>query len=119
MLTPEQADRVLSAYPDDPSQGCPFKTGSNRYEEHGYQWKRGAAIVGDWLMQAGRRHVAQQYSDKGQKVFSFHFEQEPWKGVEWGVAEVHPVGVPHFTDVSELVPDPNLKIGFHADLIYR
>jgi len=110
MLTPEQADRVLDAYPDDPSQGCPFKTGSIRYEEHGVQYKRGAAIIGDWLMQAGRRHVAEQYANAGKKVYSYHFEQEPWQGVEFGVVEEYPVGVAHFTDVAYIFNIPNPEI---------
>ncbi|KAF2808128.1 alpha/beta-hydrolase [Mytilinidion resinicola] len=117
LLPPELADRLLSAYPDSPSDGCPFKTGPERFEEHGYQYKRGAAMIGDWLMQAGRRHVAQQFADVGKKVYSYHFEQEPVHGVEFGVVEEHPVGVAHFTDVAYIfnIPDPELVNHFGVD----
>ncbi|KAF2493637.1 alpha/beta-hydrolase [Lophium mytilinum] len=117
LLPPELADRLLEAYPDTPSDGCPFKTGPERFEEHGYQYKRGAAMIGDWLMQAGRRHVAQQYADVGKKVYSFHFEQEPVHGVEHGVVEEYPVGVAHFTDVAYVfnIPDPELVNHFGVD----
>jgi hypothetical protein len=100
MFSPSNAERALAAYPDDPTQGCPFKTGTERYEEHGVQYKRGAAMIGDWLMQAGRRDLAQRYAGAGRSVFSYHFEQEPVHGKEFGVVEEYPVGVAHFTDVS-------------------
>src|SRR5882757_2777938 len=55
-------DTLLKLYVDDPSQGCPFGTGSERFASQGYQYKRGAAIAGDWAIHAGRRHTTEQHS---------------------------------------------------------
>ena len=96
------ANRVLNIYPDNPTLGCPFKIGSTRFEELRYQFKRGALTIGDWLMQAGRQHLAQLYSTAHQNVYSFHFEQPQWDGIIKGVCEESPVGVAHFTEVSKL-----------------
>ncbi|KAI9735357.1 MAG: hypothetical protein M1818_006552 [Claussenomyces sp. TS43310] len=110
LITSEEADRLLTFYPDEPALGCPYNTGSERSAELGYQFKRGAALVSDWIMQVGRRQTAQLYSESGQRVYSYIFNQVPWDGIETGVVEDEPVGVPHFTEVAYIfsIPDETL-----------
>ncbi|CAH0028435.1 unnamed protein product [Clonostachys rhizophaga] len=43
-LDPGTVDKLSELYPDDPGQGCPFSTGEMRFEQHGLQYKGGAAI---------------------------------------------------------------------------
>lgn len=47
--------KIMQLYPDDPTKGCPFDTGLERFATQGYMYKRGAAIVGDEIIHAGRR----------------------------------------------------------------
>jgi hypothetical protein len=103
MLSESQADEALSIYPDDPTIGCPYHTGYKYSNDAalGYQYKRGASMASDWIMQAGRRYTAQMYADAGLPTFSYMFNQTPYSGVEPGVVEKEPVGVPHFHDVSQ------------------
>jgi hypothetical protein len=83
--------------------GCPYHTGYKYSNDAalGYQYKRGASMASDWIMQAGRRYTAQMYADAGLPTFSYMFNQTPYSGVEPGVVEKEPVGVPHFHDVSQ------------------
>ena len=73
---------------------------STRVAHLGYQYKRGAAILGNWLIQAARREMAQLYSRYDQEVYSYRFDQAPWDGVEEGLVEEKPVGSTHFAEVS-------------------
>ena len=101
MLSSTNADRLLKLYPEDPTAGCPYNTGTKYSDAQlGYQYKRGASLVSDWIMQAGRRYSAQLYADAGMTVFSYLFNQPPFSGIELGVCEVEPVGVPHFHEAS-------------------
>ncbi|KAI0284362.1 extracellular triacylglycerol lipase precursor [Russula aff. rugulosa BPL654] len=54
-------DKVTSLYPDDPSAGSPFNTGNETFGT-GSGYKRGAAILGDMMFQAPRRHWSQTTS---------------------------------------------------------
>jgi len=103
MLSASQADEALSLYRDDPTIGCPYHTGYKYSNDAalGYQYKRGASMASDWIMQAGRRYTAQKYADAGLPTFSYMFNQTPYSGIEPGVVEKEPVGVPHFHDVSQ------------------
>ena len=96
-------DEIMGLYPDDPSQGCPFGTGSQRFEENGYQYKRGAAIVGDNIIHAGRRATTEYFSAQSERqrksLYSYRFDQTPWNGVEELIATVAPVYVTHYTEV--------------------
>jgi len=47
LLPAANSDRVLDISPDDPTLGCPFKTGSTRFEELGHQFMQ--ASRGIWL----------------------------------------------------------------------
>ena len=107
-LSEDQITRLLELYPDDPALGSPFNTGTQRYESQGHQYKRGAAIAGDLGVILGRRATAEQYAvwsdDDHQPVYSYRFDQRPWNGTLTSVATDEPVGVTHFTEVSEKCP---------------
>ena len=96
--------KIMDLYPDDPAQGCPFNTGEERFASQGYMYKRGAAIVGDEVIHAGRRQTAQYYSSlpphKKNPVYTYRFDQSPWNGVEILVATVAPVYSTHYSEVT-------------------
>lgn len=96
--------KVMQLYPDDPAQGCPFGTGSERFASQGYMFKRGAAIIGDEIFHAGRRFTTQFYSSRPhwqrKPVYSYRFDQTPWNDIELIMAEVAPVYATHFSEVS-------------------
>lgn len=96
---------LLDLYPDDPSQGCPYNTGNNRFEDQGWMYKRSAAISGDLNIHAGRRATAEYFSGrrgrglKRMPVYSYRFDQPPWDAVEELIATVAPVYSTHYTEV--------------------
>ncbi|CAI6091975.1 unnamed protein product [Clonostachys chloroleuca] len=96
-------DKLLELYPDDPSQGCPFGTGEMRFEQHGLQYKRGAAIVGDSVIHAGRRATTEYFASRPDRqrkpVFSYRFDERPWNGVLELIATETPVFSTHYADV--------------------
>ena len=55
-------DDILAAYPDDPTLGSPFDTGLNNSITPEY--KRVAAILGDYVFQAPRRLLLTERSGK-------------------------------------------------------
>ena len=96
--------KIMELYPDDPAQGCPFNTGEERFASQGYMYKRGAAIIGDEVIHAGRRYTTQYYSTLPARsrnpVYSYRFDQSPWNGVEVLVATVAPVYSTHYSEVN-------------------
>lgn len=99
---------LMRLYPDDPAQGCPFNTGSERFADQGYQYKRGAAIIGDEVVHAGRRFTTEYYSERPKNcrkpVYSYRFDQSPWNGVEILVATEAPVYATHYAEVCTSLP---------------
>jgi len=95
--------QLMELYPDDPAQGCPFNTGSERFAEQGYQYKRGAAIIGDEVIHAGRRFTTEYYAGLPKKtrkpVYSYRFDQPPWNGIEVLVATDAPVYSTHYAEI--------------------
>lgn len=59
---PATVREVMRLYPDDPSQGVPINTGSERFAEKGEQYKRIAAIMGDVFYHAPRQDDARHYA---------------------------------------------------------
>jgi len=53
----DELNKIMAAYPDDPSQGSPFGTGSENALTP--QYKRLASILGDIIFQAPRRFLLQ------------------------------------------------------------
>ncbi|WPG99116.1 lipase 4 [Acrodontium crateriforme] len=104
-------DEVLALYPDEPSQGCPFGTGCERFAHHGEMYKRGAAIAGDCFVHAGRRHLAQIASSRmhptNPAVFSYRFDQPPWNEIQPLIATEAPVYSTHYTELSYIFHNPN------------
>jgi carboxylesterase type B len=94
---------AMALYPDDPTLGCPFGTGSERFAQNGYMYKRGAAIIGDAVIHAGRRRTTQYYSRTSpwcrKPVYSYRFDQPPWNGIEELVATEAPVYSTHYAEV--------------------
>ncbi|KAI0127918.1 Alpha/Beta hydrolase protein [Xylariales sp. AK1849] len=94
---------LLELYSDDPAAGCPFGTGNERFADQGYQYKRGAAIVGDERFQAGRRATAEYYAslpaERRNAVYSYRFDQPPWNGIEQLIATTAPVYATHYSEV--------------------
>lgn len=72
LLDSQQIASIEELYPDDPSQGIP-----ESYEERppaypwGLQWKRVAAVAGDFQQHSGRRLLAKTYADAGLDVYSY------------------------------------------------
>ncbi|KAI1302478.1 alpha/beta-hydrolase [Xylaria venustula] len=70
---------IMDLYPDDPAQGIPLNTGSERFIAEGYQYKRVAAIVGDVFYHAPRLADARAYA-KGADTFIYRFNTRPLAG---------------------------------------
>lgn len=100
--------KIMELYPDDPAQGCPFDTGPERFASQGYMYKRGAAIIGDEFIHAGRRFTTEYFSNQPpnsrKPVYSYRFDQSPWNGIEFYIATVAPVYSTHYVEVSSLYP---------------
>lgn len=111
-LDNKTVSEAMALYPDDPSLGCPFGTGSERFAQLGYMYKRGAAIVGDEVIHAGRRLTIEFYSSRSSSyrkpVYSYRFDQSPWNGVEVLVATEAPVYATHYSEVRLSPPIPCL-----------
>lgn len=104
---------AMTLYPDDPTLGCPFGTGSERFAQNGYMYKRGAAIIGGShpRRDAGRRLTTQYYSSISpscrKPVYSYRFDQSPWNGIEELVATEAPVYSTHYAEVRLRLPHLN------------
>jgi carboxylesterase type B len=98
--------RILDLYPDDPALGCPFQTGGETFASQGLQYKRGAALTGDYAIHAGRRWIANWHVNNSYfPLYTYRFDQSPWNGEEADVTTVAPVFVTHFTEVITSKPD--------------
>lgn len=102
-LSDHTVDKLMDLYPDDPAQGSPFGTGAVRFEEHGYQYKRGAAIMGDLVIHAGRRTTTKYFASRPRRhrkpVYSYRFDERPWDGVLELIATEVPVFATHYSDI--------------------
>lgn len=98
-LDDTSVNKLLELYPDDPAQGCPFDTDSERFADQGWQYKRGAAIATDLFVAAGGRHSARHFASLSNDVYSYRFDQPPWDGEEQLITTVAPVYSTHFTEV--------------------
>ena len=97
-------DMVMKLYPDDPSLGCPFETGPERFASQGFQYKRGAAIAGDYFMHAGRRFYAYNHSRRSKKpIYTYRFDQAPWDEKQPSIIIVPPVFVTHYSEVRYVI----------------
>ncbi|GAA5873436.1 hypothetical protein JCM8547_005434 [Rhodosporidiobolus lusitaniae] len=91
-LSNDTVSALLEAYPDDPSLGSPFNTG-DLVLPSGVQQKRYNAMAGDFSMHAGRRRLAEVYSQAGAPVYSYRFDQPPQNATVLS-------GVGHFVEIA-------------------
>lgn len=91
---------VMKLYPDDPIWGCPFGTGPERFADQGFQYKRGAAIAGDYFIHSGRRFYANSHSIRSKNpIYTYRFDQAPWDMREPAIMIIPPVYATHFSEV--------------------
>ncbi|KZV67208.1 carotenoid ester lipase precursor [Peniophora sp. CONT] len=83
-------DALLAAYPDDPTQGSPFDTGSNSSITP--EFKRISALMGDIVFQAPRRLLLEHRAGK-QHAYSYL-----WKGGK----ETPILGAAHTNDMTSI-----------------
>ncbi|KAI5853303.1 Alpha/Beta hydrolase protein [Tricharina praecox] len=103
VLTPVQASKLLTFYPDDPIVGSPYGTGSRTFPALGAQYKRYSSMAGDLTMDAPRRQLAQAAA-KYSAVFSYRFDTPPPNSTE-------KVGIGHGAEVPFVFADPTASLG--------
>ncbi|KAL4877003.1 Alpha/Beta hydrolase protein [Aspergillus karnatakaensis] len=92
-LPPTLASRILSLYPDDPSQGIPAFLNATRIPSKGLQWRRTSAFAGDVSMHAPRRAQCAAWADFNTPAYCYRFNT---RGNDVDYLD----GVAHFTEVS-------------------
>lgn len=109
-LDARTVNTILDLYPDDPALGCPFGTAGETFSSQGAQYKRGAAITGDFAIHAGRRYIAEwKVNNSALPIYTYRFDQTPWNGQEVDVTTVDPVFVTHYTEVCFYKLSPLLR----------
>ncbi|KAF2856865.1 alpha/beta-hydrolase [Plenodomus tracheiphilus IPT5] len=103
-------DKILQLYPDDPTQGIPLNTGSERFAAQGYQYKRIAAILGDVFYHSTRLIDARAYSKHSpNSTYIYRFNTRPWQdnpiATTGGNAPAYK-GVSHFSEVAFVFNNP-------------
>ncbi|GAA5907464.1 hypothetical protein JCM6882_003868 [Rhodosporidiobolus microsporus] len=96
-LTDESAHKIAELYPDDPLIGCPYNTG-DLILPSGKMDKRSFSIWGDLRFHAGRRELAELYS-QSQPVYSYRYDQPAENAT---VSQ----GVQHFVEVAPVFGYP-------------
>ena len=97
-------ERILELYPDDPTIGVPINTGTERFAQYGYQYKRAAAIIGDVFYHATRLADARIYSQHS-PTYIYRFNTRPWENAT-GALELPHKGVEHFSEVAFVFNNP-------------
>ncbi|KAH8892227.1 alpha/beta-hydrolase [Thozetella sp. PMI_491] len=112
-LSNDSINKAMALYPDDPAAGCPFNTGTTRFESQGFMYKRGAAIVGDEVIHAGRRQHTQFFAGRNSSirkpVYSYRFDQPPWDNSLTLVATDAPVFSTHYAEISFVFNNPSVS----------
>ncbi|KAM3417778.1 Carboxylic ester hydrolase [Cercospora zeina] len=96
---------ILDLYPDDPPQGVPINTGTERFAAYGKQYKRAAAIIGDVFYQAPRLSDARYYAQYS-PTYIYRFNTRPWLNSTGTLALPHK-GVQHFSEVAFVFNNPD------------
>ncbi|KAF8890725.1 esterase 1 [Infundibulicybe gibba] len=95
-------NELLALYPNDPSIGSPFGTGTNTFGLSP-EYKRAAAIIGDFTFQSPRRAFTQLRSKAGGKVFSYYFT-DPDAVIDPSLTPIPPVpgslGIAHSSEID-------------------
>ncbi|KAK2042401.1 alpha/beta-hydrolase [Colletotrichum somersetense] len=91
-----QIAAISELYLDDPNVGIPTSypgRPSGDLARFGSQWKRVAAVAGDYQQNSGRRHLARSYAGIGLPVYSYM-----WDIYVNGIAPIY--GATHFQEVA-------------------
>lgn len=78
---PSTVRQIMDLYPDDPTIGISANTGTERFAEHGTQYKRIAAIMGDAFYRAPRPDDARSYTSHAtgiSKTYVYRFNTRGW-----------------------------------------
>lgn len=110
--------KILKLYPDDPTQGIPANTGSERFAQFGYQYKRISVIGGDVLFHGPRRQDARVYTEAGLDVYSYRFDILPFvngTNSTWtdtvGTPQAAYYGVSHGAELPFVLCNPSHGLG--------
>ncbi|KDR78238.1 hypothetical protein GALMADRAFT_224614 [Galerina marginata CBS 339.88] len=109
--------QILELYPDIPALGSPFGTGNNTFGLSS-QYKRLAAIFGDFIFQSSRRTFTENMAAAGVKVFAYHFS-DPDAILPTVPAAPGSLGITHSSEIfyvfgSPLDPTPTaVKLSNH------
>lgn len=102
----------MRLYADDPAQGIPLNTGSERFASYGYQYKRVAAITGDVFYHAPRLFDARAYA-KYDDTYIYRFNTRSWLNNTNATytdytGSLRPAykGVAHFSEVAFVFNNP-------------
>lgn len=98
-------DKILDLYPDDPAVGVPIDTGTERFTQYGYQYKRAAAIIGDVFYHAPRLADARVYATHS-PTYIYRFNTRPWQNATGMLAAAYK-GVQHFSEVAFVFANPD------------
>lgn len=109
---PSTVREIMRLYPDNPAVGIPLNTGSERFAEEGYQYKRIAAILGDVFYHAPRMDDARWYS-KYSDTYIYRFNTRPFVNNTnatytdlTGSLDPAYKGVEHFSEVAFVMANP-------------
>ncbi|KAI9286940.1 cholinesterase [Umbelopsis sp. AD052] len=100
-LNSSSIQKILTLYPDDPTEGSPFGTG-NLYSGliFGNQFKRGSAISGDITLIGPRRLSCEVWDKADLDVYSYN-----WNQSDYGVPGFF--GTTHFQEVIYVFDNPS------------
>ncbi|KAF1983101.1 carboxylesterase family protein-like protein [Aulographum hederae CBS 113979] len=80
-VSPEFAEKILEAYPDDPSYFIPstdyLPANARLPATYGAEYRRSSAYYGDAVFLANRRQTCEYYAAAGQPVYSYRFNALP------------------------------------------
>ncbi|KAF6827642.1 Lipase 1-like protein 4 [Colletotrichum musicola] len=88
----DQIAEISKLYPDDPDVGIPASFTGRPTDQFGAQWKRVAAVAGDFQQHSGRRLMASTYAAAGLPVYSYL-----WNVYVNGLGPIY--GATHFQEV--------------------
>ncbi|KAF8261992.1 carotenoid ester lipase precursor [Lactarius quietus] len=95
-VTDAELDKVLTLYPQDPTQGSPFDTGTQNALTP--EFKRIAAFLGDFMFQAPRRWLLDNVSGK----------QDTWSYLNKRLKSLPILGSAHGSDVMNIYSGQDL-----------
>ena len=107
--------KLLELYSDDPCHQPPYHITDCSRQKGNLQGRRACAIGGDIAMISGRRKLAELFTETGDVVYSYRFDQRWSQRAEWdGVRHFDNV-VFSFQNISGLL-GPSPQYDSHAEL---